>query len=129
MSNFYSNKLYAKRYLKILINFKKIWFFSIFFREKGFKQQDINMIKDAVINPETNPKILLELHSPIAALDLAYDYARFVAAKEKSDLPHLSKRSMQLLSLRSKQGKAKELSIPPPPARDDQGHKTGYDRP
>ena len=23
MSNFYSNKLYAKRYLKILINFKK----------------------------------------------------------------------------------------------------------
>ncbi|MEC8010008.1 MAG: DUF4105 domain-containing protein [Pseudomonadota bacterium] len=94
------------------------------FREKGFKKQDINMIKDAVINPETNPTLLLGLHNPIAALDLAYDYARFVAAKEKSDLPHLSKRSMQLLSLRSKQGKAKELSIPPPPARDDQGHKT-----
>lgn len=58
-------------------------------------------------------------------LDIAYEYSRYLSARKKSTLAHLSSRSIKLLSLRSKLDVSKVfLPVNQPAVRDDQGHST-----
>ncbi|WP_425642881.1 DUF4105 domain-containing protein [Marinomonas gallaica] len=58
-------------------------------------------------------------------LDVAYEYSRYLSARKKSTLSHLSSRSIKLLSLRSKLAVPKVFEVVEPPLiRDDQGHET-----
>lgn len=102
--------------------------------QSNIDDDNLNLIQEAVLDPDFDPKELLKLNHPKESLDLAYDYARYVAAKEKRNLPHLSERTLQLLSLRARQPRPQQpqsqqigsntLSIPVPAVRDDQGHDT-----
>ena len=59
------------------------------------------------------------------ALELSHSYARYLAIKKKQSSPALRKRTLQLLSARSKITVASEFDeTPEPPIRDDQGHLT-----
>jgi len=57
------------------------------------------------------------------ALELAHAYARYLAIKKKKDSPELRKRTIKILSARSKRSIDAGFIEPPTPAiRDDQGH-------
>ena len=59
------------------------------------------------------------------ALELAHAYARYLAIKKKQSSPQLRKRTLAILSARSKIKVSSEFDeTPPPPVRDDQGHLT-----
>lgn len=65
-------------------------------------------------------------HEKAQVLELAYDYSRYLNIKEKNNDPDLQKRSLKLLSLRSKlsiEGSA-FIPTPVPEVRDEEGHKT-----
>lgn len=97
------------------------------FQEKSRQKKELDLIQKVVLDPSEDAQTLLELDNPTEGLNLAYDYGRYVAAKEKRALPHIAKRSMELLSLRAKQpqnSSLKALEVPPPEFRDDQGHET-----
>lgn len=99
------------------------------------KQQDLDLIQHTVLDANADPFTLLHTENPKASLNLAYDYARYVAAKEKRNLRHLSARTLKLLSLRAQQ-KTDDYShqtpehikpattIATPKVRDEQGHET-----
>ncbi|ADZ92124.1 DUF4105 domain-containing protein [Marinomonas mediterranea] len=58
-------------------------------------------------------------------IEVAYEYSRYLSARKKSSLSHLSSRSIKLLSLRSKMGaRSVFMDMPTPEKRDDEGHKT-----
>lgn len=59
-----------------------------------------------------------------ALLDTAYRYARFLAARKKVSEPGLGRKTIQLLSSRSKLGTAAARSKSRPAVRDDEGHET-----
>lgn len=69
------------------------------------------------------------------ALELAYQYARYLAVRKKADIPDLGKRTVAILSARSKIDQTHVYpSFPTPKYRDDEGHhsrrlnvKLGYD--
>jgi hypothetical protein len=57
------------------------------------------------------------------SLELAYQYSRYLAVRKKQTHPNQGKRTIQLLSARSKLPETKVFSdIPTPAYRDDQGH-------
>ena len=58
-------------------------------------------------------------------LEVAYQYSRYLSARQKSKLSYLNSRSIKLLSLRSKyEFKNVFQPLVPPAVRDDEGHKT-----
>jgi Domain of unknown function (DUF4105) len=69
------------------------------------------------------------------ALELAYQYARYLSVRKKADIPDLGKRTIAILSARSKIAQTQVYpAFPTPKYRDDEGHhsrrlsmKRGYD--
>ncbi|KZZ71692.1 DUF4105 domain-containing protein, partial [Oleiphilus sp. HI0128] len=92
-----------------------------------------NLVEDNKL--ATNHLQRLDTESQAKVLELAYQYSRYLAVRKKSDLPHLGKRTIELLSTRSKIDKTKVFpDFPTPKYRDDQGHNSrrltlagGYD--
>ena len=67
----------------------------------------------------------LSAKQQVRALELAHAYARYLAIKKKQSSPALRKRTLQILSARSKLDVDSEFDeTPPPPIRDDEGHLT-----
>ena len=61
----------------------------------------------------------------VRTLELAYSYARYLAVKKKQANPVLRKRTLAILSARSKLPKGDAFTrVRPPAFRDDQGHGT-----
>lgn len=117
------------RFLSQALGFKAIQYrpsqvTQLRFARSQFSDATLTDIRE-VIEGVKEPKDLLDSSDPVATLDLAYDYARYVAAKEKRNIPKLSDRTLELLSLRAKQAQTREPPKPPAPlTRDDEGHQT-----
>jgi len=93
--------------------------------EKQSLPENIDLAKRAVLEPDFDLEQISNHHNASEILELAYQYSRFLAAKEKRPLTHLSRRSIQLLSLRSKIKIPSKFKPPVPNSvRDDQGHGT-----
>lgn len=78
-----------------------------------------------------NEKLELTVLEPFSSLEqaqileVAYQYSRYLSARQKSTLSYLNSRSIKLLSLRSKYEFNSVFSpLTPPLVRDDEGHKT-----
>ncbi|NLQ16809.1 DUF4105 domain-containing protein [Marinomonas sp. M1K-6] len=64
-------------------------------------------------------------HEQAQILEVAYQYSRYLSAREKSTLAYLNNRSIRLLSLRSKYDATNVFTpVDTPQIRDDEGHKT-----
>lgn len=89
--------------------------------------QQVAAARYLVEQPELDLSVL-EGYSEIErarTLDVAYEYSRYLSARKKSTLAHLSGRSIKLLSLRSKLNVAQVFEpVIQPSVRDDQGHRT-----
>ncbi|WP_440906020.1 DUF4105 domain-containing protein [Catenovulum sp. SX2] len=95
--------------------------------QAGISEHDLQLAKAIVEQAEYNITGLQSYSNSQQAklLELAYHYSRYLAAKKKSSLAHLGKRSIQLLSDRSKlQVQQNFTSVPSPKHRDDEGHAT-----
>ena len=99
--------------------------------------KNINLAR-LLVEESKFPKERLKPLNPIdkaKVLELAYQYSRYLAVRKKSELPHLGKRTIGLLSQRSKIEQKKVFpDFPTPQYRDDQGHNSrrvvlggGYD--
>lgn len=67
----------------------------------------------------------LDIESQVRTLELAYSYARYLAVKKKQANPVLRKRTLAILSARSKLPAGDPFPAPRKPEyRDDEGHKT-----
>ncbi|WP_369920737.1 DUF4105 domain-containing protein [Marinomonas polaris] len=89
--------------------------------------EQIVEVKALVLNEQLSLEGLLDFTEDEQAqiLEVAYQYSRYLSAREKSTLDYLNSRSIKLLSLRSKYDTTSAfLPIPPPEVRDDEGHKT-----
>ncbi|WP_344808395.1 DUF4105 domain-containing protein [Allohahella marinimesophila] len=98
-------------------------------------QQQVAAVRDYVEVSEESPSDWLDTlrqaglnsddDSSRILLDTAYRYARFLAAKKKVNIPGLGRKTVQLLSARSKLGPASAAPLVDRPAvRDDEGHET-----
>jgi hypothetical protein len=103
----------------------------------NLEDEEIKLAKE-LVEHSTFPKDKLSPFSDkkqAKILELAYQYSRYLAVRKKSELPHLGKRTIALLSLRSKiENKKVFPDFPTPQYRDDQGHNSrrvmlsiGYD--
>ncbi len=78
---------------------------------------------------------VFDVRAQAEVLDLAYQYSRYLSVRKKSELPGLGKRSISLLSARSKLDENAVFdAVPTPSYRDDEGHDSsrwlfgyGYD--
>ncbi|SBS26834.1 hypothetical protein MAQ5080_00633 [Marinomonas aquimarina] len=89
--------------------------------------EHIAIARELVEKPELDLKPVESL-TPVErarVLDVAYEYSRYLSARKKSTLAHLSGRSIKLLSLRSKLDVSDVFDpVVAPSMRDDQGHRT-----
>lgn len=95
--------------------------------QAGISEHDLQLAKVIVEQPEYNITALqsYSISQQAKLLELAYHYSRYLAAKKKSSLAHLGKRSIQLLSDRSKLQIQQDFTgVPTPKHRDDEGHAT-----
>lgn len=90
--------------------------------------EQVNQVAKQLVETEEDINQLL---TPLSerdqarALELAHAYARYLAIKKKKSSPQLRKRTLKLLSARSKLSVDSEFDeLPPPPVRDDEGHLT-----
>lgn len=78
---------------------------------------------DGSMTIEALEQTLFSLEERAQILDLAYHYSRYLALKEKSSAPGLARKSLGLLSARSKIAVSKVFQdVRPPEIRDDEGH-------
>lgn len=84
------------------------------------------MADDPIIYQKNDSFKILNAKEKSQVLELAYAYNRYLNTKEKITDPELQKRSLQLLSLRSKQNYAGTAFQKPqvPVVRDEDGHAT-----
>lgn len=95
--------------------------------EQQLSTKEISLAKKLVEASIFDQKALsaLSIYKQSQVLELSYQYSRYLSAKKKSTLAHLGKRSITLLSLRSKLPTQQTFkAVSPPKLRDDQGHKT-----
>ncbi|MBM6549566.1 DUF4105 domain-containing protein [Marinomonas ostreistagni] len=110
--------------------------------EASYRPSTLNKIENmlAQVSPEQiaiarelveQPELDLAAVAPLTPVeqarvyDVAYEYSRYLSARKKSTLAHLSGRSIKLLSLRSKlQVDDVFAPVTTPSVRDDQGHST-----
>lgn len=95
---------------------------------ENLDEQSVKLAKQLVehVTFPQEPLRKLTTEEQAQVLDLAYQYARYLSVRKKSDLPHLGKRTIGLLSQRSKLEETKVFpDYPSPKYRDDQGHDSG----
>lgn len=93
----------------------------------ALSDEQIDEVKVLVLNEQLSLEGLSDFTELEQAqiLEVAYQYSRYLSAREKSKLKYLNSRSIKLLSLRSKYDTTSVFSpILPPEIRDDEGHKT-----
>lgn len=87
----------------------------------------VDRAKQLVESDDSVDNVLVGL-SPLEqaqALELGHAYARYLSVKKKKASPELRKRTIAILSARSKLETGSPFtSVPMPDVRDDQGHKT-----
>jgi hypothetical protein len=89
--------------------------------------EQVDQVKALVLNEQLSLEGLSDFSEDEQAqiLEVAYQYSRYLSAREKSTLTYLNSRSIKLLSLRSKYDTTNVfLPIKTPEIRDDEGHKT-----
>lgn len=87
--------------------------------------QQIAIAKQLVISEQSIKSQLTGIPSDQQAqiLELAYQYSRYLAVRKKQQSPLIKKRSIELLSARSKLSKTRVFEpVSEPKFRDDQGH-------
>jgi len=101
---------------------------SIMNHQLGQLDQTLRSKVKALVESETAiPNILNKLSSKqkAQALEFAYQYSRYLAVRKKKKHPNQGKRTIELLSARSKLPETKVFDdIPAPKIRDDQGHNS-----
>ncbi|UTW00638.1 DUF4105 domain-containing protein [Marinomonas rhizomae] len=89
--------------------------------------EQIEEVKVLVLNEQLSLDGLYDFSKNEQAqiLEVAYQYSRYLSARQKSTLAYLNTRSIKLLSLRSKYDTTDVfIPIQTPEVRDDEGHKT-----
>ncbi len=90
-------------------------------------EEQIEVSKRLVEDVTLDPSLLVGFSEKeqLQVLDVAYEYSRYLSARKKSSLAHLGRRSIQLLSMRSKLPSQPVFEpVVAPAVRDDQGHAT-----
>jgi len=87
--------------------------------------QVLTVSRQLVDSDNDIPQLLKDLkeRDQIRALELAHAYARYLTVKKKQGNPQLRKRTLAILSARSKYSESSEFKpVPLPKWRDDEGH-------